>query len=69
MPDPHQNQTTKGMRWNLPPGGDNTNGPRASDGAITGIDGADPGAIPQHHADPHRRPGVVSPKGVIERAP
>jgi hypothetical protein len=29
-------------RWNLSPGGDNADGPRASDGAITGIDGPDP---------------------------
>lgn len=31
-----------GTRWNLPPGGDNADGPRPSDGAITGIDGPDP---------------------------
>lgn len=36
-----RDQTTAPLRWNLPPGGDNADGPRPSDGAITGIDGAD----------------------------
>ncbi len=39
---PSDPQTTGPARWNLPPGGDNNDGPRPSDGAITGIDGPDP---------------------------
>lgn len=37
-------------RWNLPPGGDNADGPRPSDGAITGIDGPDPNVPIKHDA-------------------